>query len=304
MLDRFQREVLRILASNRDSGSYVGGGSALNRDNPRLSRDIDVFHKTVALIDKAVASDLKSLQAAGLKIDRVRETSTMREWVIANHQGEATKVQWTRDTSWLFFPPLPDEEFGFVLSFEDLAVNKLAAAADRGRRRDYHDLACLDLVGVSPWVLALAAMGKDAEFSPLATLERSLRLLKDAGEDDEDPEYVGPSISWSAVRRRMSNRLRENIAVLDGFRWSDWAGCLPLNRSTGRLALKITPADLSQCDRGRASPNGSWPTTLASTTEMLRFAKHPNLSPLSLDLTGMEEAWLDQGLDWLCNRGH
>lgn len=295
MLDPFQSSVLQVLAANRSTDSFVADGAALNRDGPRQSRDIDIFHTTVALIDAAVARDLNALRRVGWQVQRDRGTSTLREWTVFDSGGQATKIQWTRDTSWLFFPCVADPEFGFMLSFEDLAVNKMSAAADRGRRRDYHDLAALDLLGAHPWLLALAVMDKDAELSPEAVLERALRLLRDAGDDDEDPDYAGPSLSWTAVRARMSRRLREDLATLRGFRWLEWAGALPLDAMTGRMALGITSADLAACVKGRASPTGTWPTILAASSDMLRHARHPSLAGVSLDLSGHEAAWLADG---------
>lgn len=288
MLEPFQRELLRFLAANRSPSSFVAGGSALNRDTPRLSRDIDIFHRTVAEIDAACSRDLHALKSAGYEVERVRETSTMREWTVSDGYGQATRIQWTRDTAWLFFPPVPDPDFGFVLSFEDLAVNKLAAAADRGRRRDYHDLLALDLQGANLWVLALASMGKDAEFSPVATLERALRLLRQAGEDDEDPDYEGPSLSWETVRAEMQSRLEAALSTLASFEWTGWAGALVLDAKHGRLPLNITPKDLPGCQRGRATPGGAWPTTLAASTDMLRQATHPALAGVSLDLSQLD----------------
>jgi hypothetical protein len=43
-LSKIQIEVLRLLASQRDPESYVAGATPLNRDAPRYSGDIDVFH--------------------------------------------------------------------------------------------------------------------------------------------------------------------------------------------------------------------------------------------------------------------
>jgi hypothetical protein len=43
-LSRIQTEVLRLLASHRDPESYVAGATPLNRDAPRYSSHIDVFH--------------------------------------------------------------------------------------------------------------------------------------------------------------------------------------------------------------------------------------------------------------------
>jgi hypothetical protein len=45
-LGPFEREVLRLLATNRNPDSYVGGATVLHQtpDSPRSSEDIDLFH--------------------------------------------------------------------------------------------------------------------------------------------------------------------------------------------------------------------------------------------------------------------
>jgi hypothetical protein len=300
MLDRFQKEVLRVIAGNRSPDSFIAGGSVLNRSTARLSRDLDLFHKTVALIDTSLAHDLDSLKQAGFETSRVRETSTMREWLVLDRKGQSTKIQWTRDTSWLFFPAVPDAEFGYALTFEDLAVNKMSAAADRGRIRDYHDLVALDLLGAKPWVLALAVMGKDSELSPPAVLERAIRLLAQAGDDDEDPDYEGPGMAWLAVRTRMNQRLRADLELLNGMSWIEWAGVLPIDQTTGRMALNLTPETIGACAKARATPSGTWPTSLAATSEMLRRSEHPALASVTLDISALvgnpEASRLDSGV--------
>lgn len=45
-LTDLQKHVMRCLATNRSETSYVAGGVVLNRDWPRRSDDIDVFHDT------------------------------------------------------------------------------------------------------------------------------------------------------------------------------------------------------------------------------------------------------------------
>ncbi len=160
----------------------------------------------------------------------------------------------------------------------------MAAAADRGRMRDFHDLVALDMQGLPPWVLALAAMGKDAELSPPAILERALRLLKQVGHDDADPDYEGPGIPWAAVSVWMSRRLRQDLDRLKGIQWIDWAGVLPLDRATGRVRLHLEPAGLAKCGKGQTSPSGTWPTSPATTSEMLRRSVHPDLAGVVLDI--------------------
>jgi hypothetical protein len=43
-LSRIQTEILRLLAAHRDPESYVAGAAPLNREEPQISGDIDVFH--------------------------------------------------------------------------------------------------------------------------------------------------------------------------------------------------------------------------------------------------------------------
>jgi len=51
--------------------------------------------------------------------------------------GEATKVEWARDSSWRFMPTVRDERVGFILHPVDLAVNKVLALAGRDEARDF-----------------------------------------------------------------------------------------------------------------------------------------------------------------------
>ena len=43
-LSNIQSEILRLLAAHRNPESYVAGAVPLNRDGPRYSDDIDIFH--------------------------------------------------------------------------------------------------------------------------------------------------------------------------------------------------------------------------------------------------------------------
>jgi hypothetical protein len=43
-LSRIQTDILRLLAAHRDPESYVAGATPMNRDAPRISSGIDVFH--------------------------------------------------------------------------------------------------------------------------------------------------------------------------------------------------------------------------------------------------------------------
>jgi hypothetical protein len=67
----FESEVLRLLASNRNPDSYVGGATVLHQapDSSRASADIDVFHDTAPAVHDAAARDTETLQAAGYEVN-------------------------------------------------------------------------------------------------------------------------------------------------------------------------------------------------------------------------------------------
>ena len=51
-LGNFEREVLRVLAANRNPDSFIGGATVLHQaaDSPRRSQDVDVFHDAPELL--------------------------------------------------------------------------------------------------------------------------------------------------------------------------------------------------------------------------------------------------------------
>src|SRR5260370_12215606 len=64
-LSKIQTEVLRLLASHRDPESYVAGATPLNRDAPRYSGDIDVFHDREDRVASAATNDATALEEGG-----------------------------------------------------------------------------------------------------------------------------------------------------------------------------------------------------------------------------------------------
>ena len=79
-LSDFQSGILMCLAKNRraNAGSYVAGGLALNHrlGEPRLSRDIDIFHDSVEALleswrlDRAAPDFATSLTLRGIARDK------------------------------------------------------------------------------------------------------------------------------------------------------------------------------------------------------------------------------------------
>src|ERR1700730_12704557 len=71
-LSKIQTEILRLLAAHRDPESYVAGASPLNRDAPRISDDIDVFHDRAERVAAAALNDTQALTAAGYAVSWLR----------------------------------------------------------------------------------------------------------------------------------------------------------------------------------------------------------------------------------------
>ena len=61
-LTKIQSGILRLLAAHRDPESYVGGSTPLNRNAPRYSSDIDVFHDREERVATAAREDAGLLE--------------------------------------------------------------------------------------------------------------------------------------------------------------------------------------------------------------------------------------------------
>ncbi len=151
-ISKFQSEVLRTLAAQRSPDSYIAGGIAINRQGPRFSRDIDIFHDSEGRLESAAKADGAALEAAGYRLSWGRVRQGKRDATVARHD-EAMQLEWVTDASFRFFATQPDELFGYVLHPADLATNKAAAAADRRVPRDI-----VDLVTIHETVLPLGAV--------------------------------------------------------------------------------------------------------------------------------------------------
>jgi hypothetical protein len=174
-IGKFQSEVLRSLAAQR---SYIAGGVAINRDGPRFSGDIDIFHDSEARLESAAKADAAALTAAGYSVtwERVREGK--REAIVAR-RGEAMPLEWVTDAAFRFFPTQSDELFGYVLHPADLATNKASAAADRRVPRDIVDLVTIHETILPLGAVVCAAVGKYPGVTPeemLAEITRHSRF--------------------------------------------------------------------------------------------------------------------------------
>ena len=105
-LSKIQTEILRILAAHRDPESYVAGSTPLNRDTPRYSGDIDVFHDREERVAIAASQDSALLEEQGYALQWLRRVPTIHT-VLVERGGEATKLEWVADSDFRFFPDHP-----------------------------------------------------------------------------------------------------------------------------------------------------------------------------------------------------
>lgn len=101
-LSKIQTDILRLLAAHRDPESYVARNTPLNRDAPQYSRDIDVFHDREERVAQAAEQDSTVLQQHGYALQWLRRESTFYA-VLAQHDGETTKLEWVLDSDCRFF---------------------------------------------------------------------------------------------------------------------------------------------------------------------------------------------------------
>lgn len=167
-LTSLQRMVADVLRPFRTENNYVAGGAVLNREWPRLSDDMDIFHDLRNQLPDSVEPELQALRDAGFTVEITTQDECMVE-VILRQYGFETKVQWSDEpeTCRRFFPALDDDELGFRLHQADIAVNKVLCAS----RRQEAPRDAIDLVNIvnrySPLgPLVWAVTGKEPDLTP------------------------------------------------------------------------------------------------------------------------------------------
>ena len=173
-LTQLQSDILRRLAKNRSETSYLAGGLILNKNWPRRSDDIDIFHDADEEVTGAAQADLAVLDAAGYKTHTDFIVYGCVDATVSDGKSE-TVIQWFAETRRRFFPLVRDEEWGARLHQADLAVNKVLAASGRSKARDIADLIAIARNYCPLGPLVLAAAGKPPNFSPKRTIDEIRR---------------------------------------------------------------------------------------------------------------------------------
>lgn len=204
VLTDLQRAILSTIAGNRSETSYIAGGSALNRDWPRISDDMDIFHDTDEEIGEVAGADIAALRAAGFRVTMDIEIYGLVEAAISR-AGQSTVIQWMSETRQRFFPLVRDDEWGARLHRADLAVNKVLAASTRTKPRDFVDLVMIAERMCPLGPLYLAAAGKPPHLSPQRMIEETQRRGMSVPNDAYETVRGLPA-DWTAsmVREKLS----------------------------------------------------------------------------------------------------
>jgi hypothetical protein len=269
-LSKTQTDILRLLAAHRNPESYVAGASALNRDAPRYSGDIDVFHSREERAASAAAVDAQTLEAAGYTVKWVRREPAIYTAEVTGPSG-ATHLEWVVDSEFRFFPVMRDDTFGYVLHRVDLATNKVMAAAGRRELRDI-----VDVVTVHETILPLgAAVWAAVDKSPGYTPEGLI------GEIRRNSNY--PAAEWRALAS--TEPINPKIVMPKLRAALDEAEAFVLRMPTEKIGLlflqagKVVQPDPDRLDSYQTHAGqlrGQWPTSADITAAMLeRYNKKP-----------------------------
>lgn len=199
-LTRLQADIVKRLAANRSDTSYVAGGLVLNKDWPRQSDDVDIFHDTDEEIGAAADADIDTLRKAGYRVTIEVAVYGMVEAMVSM-DGQNTLIQWMSESRTRFFPLIRDEEWGARLHQSDLAVNKVIAASTRTKARDYVDLITIAEKMCPLGPLVMAAAGKPPHFSPQKILDEIKRRGLSVSSDGYDT-VKGLPADWNAATIR------------------------------------------------------------------------------------------------------
>ena len=258
-----QANILCLLASRRDP----------NRNAPRYSGDIDVFHDREERVARAAAEDGALLEKEGYTLEWRRRDATIYS-VLARRANEATKLEWVVDSDFRFFPAVRDEEFGYVLHPADLATNKVAAAYGRREPRDIVDLITIHdtflPIGAAVW----AAAGKALGFTPEGIIDEIRRNSRYTAEDFHRI-HSDPPIDLAATMIR----LREILTEAEAF-----VARMPTEK-VGLLFLKSDkvvqpdPDKLDEYQTHAGQRRGHWPSSPEITAAMFERAAQNRENP-------------------------
>lgn len=258
-LGDFEKEVLRLLAANRNPESYVAGATVFLRrpDSHRQSQDIDVFHDTLESLNDAAFRDVEVLEKNGYGVEWIDSFETIRRAKVSR-VGTSTRLDWAFDSAFRFFPIQPDPELGFVLHPLDGATNKLLAFAGRGELRDYLDVLFLHRSILSLGALAWAACGKDLGYTPEFLLEEAQRHNHFSQAHLKMLLLVEP-VDLVSCKRQWINAVHQARELLPQLPPPE-LGCLYLDLNGMAVTPDPSKPEFPFLHRHFGSVRGAWPT--------------------------------------------
>lgn len=217
-LTTFQRDILRLLAGEWIAAgrSYVAGGVALGEllSSPRISRDIDVFHDAEEAVAASWEADRGRLVEAGYGVEPLRERPGFVE-ALVSREGQATRLEWARESAFRFFPLIEHETLGLTLHPLDLATNKVLALVGRLEPRDWIDVLWADARLQPLGYLAWAAAGKDPGFGPDGILAEAARTGRYTTDEIEALAFSGDHPDAGELSRRWHGALRQAREIVE-----------------------------------------------------------------------------------------
>jgi len=236
-LTNLQRNLISLLAINREPDSYLAGGAAIHIDpkSLRFSNDIDIFHDGEKKVSEAFQKDKKTLEQNNFLISiELNQPGYIR--VVVSKNSDSTKIEWAQDSAWRFLPIEKSKEAGYILHPVDLAVNKVLALAGRDEVRDLIDICEISNAGLSFGTLIWAACGKDPGFNPRSLLE----IVKRRGrvrQEDLNRLMLKKEISLTDLKTKWLGMIQEAEELI-GWLPSDQVGCLYYNKALRKF---VTP---------------------------------------------------------------
>jgi hypothetical protein len=262
-LGDFERELLRVLAINRNPDSFVGGATVLHQapGSPRTSEDIDVFHDTQASLRGAFEMDVATLRQAGFDVEAVGQSHDDFRRCVVRRGDQSSKIEWVYDSAFRFFPVEPDLEMGWRLSFWDAATNKTLALVGRQKIRDYLDCLYLHEHHLHLGALAWAAAAKDPGLTPEYIVDWAGRGNRFRPEDLAEVRLGRPFDLRDAKRRWVvaldeARRLVERLPAAE-------MGCFYLKADGKPVCPDPDSPDFPKLTRHFGSVKGAWPKIAA-----------------------------------------
>jgi hypothetical protein len=254
-----QAVVLRCIAANRSPESYLAGATVLHRDrnSPRFSQDIDLFHDVEDSIARCAEQDATTLRDAGYRLEWTLRTPTFHRAVVTV-DAQQLKVEWAQDSVFRFFPVQQDAFCGYRLHDADAATNKILALAGRSEVRDFVDVMHLHETYLSLGALAWAACGKDPGFTPEFLLEQAGRHTAYTQADLGRLSLQRP-LDLGVLKRKWLAALEQARNLIASLPPGE-VGSLYIGSNHTPVTPDPASSDFRTLIRHQGSVRGAWPT--------------------------------------------